>query len=197
MPSYQPGHTHSDMLSFCLHVNGLPVIVDTGVSTYDNTAVRHFERSTAAHNTVHINGQNQSDVWSSFRVGKRANISINTSEQFFLRAKHDGYLSRYGILHQRSFSMSDKSCVITDELIGNKRRFDYAIASLHFIPDTVVDQVDSQTLLINSNVSIRFEGAASLFIGTYAYANGYNQRSVAKCVQVQFSNQLVTTISLN
>jgi len=197
MPSYQPGHTHSDMLSFCLHANGLPVIVDTGVSTYENNAIRHFERSTAAHNTVHINNENQSDVWSSFRVGKRANISIHTSEKSFLSAKHDGYLSRYGILHQRSFSMSDKSCLITDELIGKKRRFDYAIASLHFFPEIDVNQVDSQTLLINSSLTIRFEGAASMSIGEYAYANGYNLRLSAKCVQVQFTDQLVTSISLN
>jgi hypothetical protein len=35
LPSYQPGHSHADMLHFILYVSGKPVIVDTGISTYE------------------------------------------------------------------------------------------------------------------------------------------------------------------
>ncbi|MEG2556749.1 MAG: alginate lyase family protein, partial [Odoribacter sp.] len=39
-PDYQPGHSHADTFSFELHINGRPVIVDTGTSTYEANAVR-------------------------------------------------------------------------------------------------------------------------------------------------------------
>ena len=39
-PSYQPGHAHSDTLSFILYVNNKPVFVDTGVSTYEKNQKR-------------------------------------------------------------------------------------------------------------------------------------------------------------
>ena len=73
-PSYQPGHTHSDCLSFMLDVAGSPLIVDTGVSEYEPGEIRDWVRSTAAHNTVTIDNTNQSQLWGEFRVGKRAQV---------------------------------------------------------------------------------------------------------------------------
>ncbi len=51
-PNYQPGHTHCDMLSFELCLDGRRVVVDSGVHGYDDDDTRHYLRSTAAHNTV-------------------------------------------------------------------------------------------------------------------------------------------------
>jgi uncharacterized heparinase superfamily protein len=73
-PAYQPGHTHCDMLSFELAFTGRSVIVDTGVFDYENSAERKYCRSTAAHNTVSVDGQDQSELWSVFRVARRAKV---------------------------------------------------------------------------------------------------------------------------
>ena len=70
-PSYQPGHAHADTYSFELWKNGKKIIGDTGCSTYIPGSVRSYERSTKAHNTVVIDGQNSSEVWASHRVGRR------------------------------------------------------------------------------------------------------------------------------
>ena len=70
-PSYQPGHAHADTCSFELWKNGKKVIGDTGCSTYILGAVRSYERSTKAHNTVVVDGRNSSEVWASHRVGRR------------------------------------------------------------------------------------------------------------------------------
>jgi len=70
-PSYQPGHAHADTCSFELWKNGKKVIGDTGCSTYIPGAVRSYERSTKAHNTVVVDGRNSSEVWASHRVGRR------------------------------------------------------------------------------------------------------------------------------
>ena len=70
-PDYQPGHGHCDVLSYELSLHGQRVVVDTGVSTYEPCAERLYERSTAAHNTLRVDGEEQAEVWASFRVGRR------------------------------------------------------------------------------------------------------------------------------
>lgn len=70
-PSYQPGHAHADTYSFELWKSGKKVIGDTGCSTYIPGAIRSYERSTRAHNTVVIDGRDSSEVWASHRVGRR------------------------------------------------------------------------------------------------------------------------------
>jgi len=71
-PHYQPGHTHCDLLSFVLMLDGQWVVVDSGVCEYEPGAMRQYVRSTAAHNTVRIDGREQSEIWGEFRVGRRA-----------------------------------------------------------------------------------------------------------------------------
>jgi uncharacterized heparinase superfamily protein len=73
-PSYQPGHTHCDMLSYELMLEGQRVVVDTGVCEYQPGLVRQHLRSTRAHNTVAVGGAEQSEVWGEFRVARRAKV---------------------------------------------------------------------------------------------------------------------------
>jgi hypothetical protein len=71
-PDYQPGHGHADTLSVeCSH-GGRRLYVDPGTYAYDLDARRAYDRSTAAHNTVCVDGQDSSEVWHIFRVGRRA-----------------------------------------------------------------------------------------------------------------------------
>jgi uncharacterized heparinase superfamily protein len=71
-PSYQPGHMHCDFLSYELMFSKKRVIVDSGVFEYEDGEMRAYVRSTAAHNTVSVDGAEQSEVWGAFRVGRRA-----------------------------------------------------------------------------------------------------------------------------
>ncbi len=73
-PAWQPGHAHADTGNFCLHVQGRPVIVDTGCSSYEDPLLRMRQRGTAAHNTMAFPGQDSSEVWSRFRVGGRCRV---------------------------------------------------------------------------------------------------------------------------
>ena len=72
--SYQPGHAHADTLSVEISHGGYPIFVNSGTSTYAIGDVRSYERSTLAHNTLVFDGKNSTDVWGSFRVGRRAKI---------------------------------------------------------------------------------------------------------------------------
>jgi len=111
-------HGHADALSFILHVDGCPVIVDPGTFTYHtHKEMRNYFVSTFAHNTVCVNGKNQAKqagptMWLSHYNCKTLNVGEN-----FVEASHDGYLSE-GVLHVRkvAFDRDTNEFIITDSL---------------------------------------------------------------------------------
>jgi uncharacterized heparinase superfamily protein len=136
-PDYLPGHAHADTLSFELSIGGRRMLVNSGTSTYEAGAERLRQRGTPAHNTVTIDGQDSSEVWSSFRVARRARpLDVAWGEEGgrpWLRAAHDGYTRLPGRpLHRREFALSAGDLVVTDRIEG---AFRAAEARFHFHPD--------------------------------------------------------------
>jgi len=76
-PPYNPAHSHAGALSFELSVGGRRAIVDTGVAEYAPGELRSYCRSTRAHDTLCVGGADQSEMWSSFRVGGRARCEVS------------------------------------------------------------------------------------------------------------------------
>ena len=68
-PPYMLGHAHCDCLSFELSYKGEPVIVNSGTYAYQSE-LRPYFRSTAAHNTVMVDGEEQLECWGEHRVGR-------------------------------------------------------------------------------------------------------------------------------
>lgn len=122
-PDYLPGHAHADTLSFELSHGAQRVICNSGTSRYGRSEMRHWERSTAAHNTVEIDGENSSEVWDGFRVARRAYpVGPSCAEEGkTLRAvcTHDGYTRLRGRpLHRRTIEVSEGAVRWTDEVTG-------------------------------------------------------------------------------
>lgn len=125
-PDYQPGHAHCDTLSFELSIDGERVIVDSGVSGYEGDPLRGFVRSTAAHNTVCVDGAEQSEMWGTFRVGRRARplfarIERVSDDEVVFEGAHDGYahLPQRVIHHRRIvYRPGDRVWQIVDRLEG-------------------------------------------------------------------------------
>ncbi|MFK7794744.1 MAG: heparinase II/III-family protein, partial [Gammaproteobacteria bacterium] len=69
---YQPGHTHCDFLSYELAFDDQMIVVDAGVFEYTEGEMRDYVRSTQAHNTISVDGDQQSEIWAAFRVARRA-----------------------------------------------------------------------------------------------------------------------------
>ena len=121
-PDYQPGHGHADNLTLECSYAGERLFVDPGTHSYDFDERRAYDRSTAAHNTVCVDGTNSSEVWHIFRVGRRArpidgNVAADRTH-FDASAAHDGY-SRLGVIHRRRVRLtSDETLSITDRLEG-------------------------------------------------------------------------------
>jgi len=174
-PKYQPGHAHADTFTFFLSYNGVPIIVEPGISTYNIGLKRDWERSTAAHNTVSINGQNSSETWSGFRVGRRARVKINEEDQFLLGACHDGY-SRLGMTIHRRFSALSSQITIEDYLEGWRPKIE-AISYLHFHPKAEV-QLNDRSVTVNDLILIDVIGGR-LSLEQYDFSHGYNRTEAA------------------
>ena len=119
-PDHLPGHAHADTLSFELSWGMQRVVCNTGCSRYGVSAERLWERSTAAHATVEIDDTSSSEVWSGFRVAKRARpirLRVSGNE---IECAHDGYTRLPGSpIHLRLLSLaSDGTMLVTDIVEG-------------------------------------------------------------------------------
>ncbi len=144
-PDYQPGHAHADTLSCELSLFGQRVLVNSGISQYGHDAERHRQRSTAAHNTVEVDGENSSEVWSGFRVARRARpfvVSLRQQgERVAIEGSHDGFLRLPGkVIHRRRWCASECELVIEDFLSG---RYQHAVANWHLHPDVTLESIDN------------------------------------------------------
>ena len=126
-----------------MSIFGSRIFVNAGTSSYEKSALRLKERGTAAHNTLEINGENSSEVWSSFRVAKRANpigLNITKSSEFVsITCGHDGYMKFAGKpKHQRSWRLSPSELLVEDTVIGPYKS---AIAFFHIHPALEISSV--------------------------------------------------------
>ncbi len=122
-PSDLPPHAHADLLSIEASVGGVRMLVNSGTGDYERGAWRDYWRSTRAHNTVEVDGEDQSEVWHSFRMARRAGAPAVTvrEEDGRLRvtAWHDGYERlRSPARHWRSVVAVDDGWVVADVVLG-------------------------------------------------------------------------------
>jgi len=136
-PDYIPGHAHADTLSFELSLGTVRVLTNSGISTYNLGPRRAWQRSTAAHNTVEIDGEDSSEVWSAFRVARRArpfDLAVERSEDALqVACSHDGYRRLKGEpVHRRTIELSEGVLRVSDSISGTG--IHRAAGHFHFHP---------------------------------------------------------------
>jgi len=189
-PDYLPGHAHADTLSFELSVHGERFLVNSGTSSYQDVAARRQQRATAAHNTVEVEGKDSSEVWGSFRVGRRARIRhaevILTGAMSSARGIHDGY-RHLETAHERTISLNENCCTVED-LLDNKHVS--GVARFHFAPDVritpLADGAGGTAMLPNGRV-IRWEiaiGEAWIEPATWHPRFGVSVANMCLCVRL-------------
>lgn len=166
-PDYLPGHSHADTLSFELSLFGIRFIVNSGVSTYNNTSDRANQRGTSLHSTLTIDNSNSSQVWSSFRVGNRAkvhNIKIIDDDLVDISASHDGYTGLRGKpIHHRKWLFHEKTIEIHDEVTGSGFHEVMSVFPLH--PKILILEISKDYIEfeVNQNkVVMEFDGHGKL-----------------------------------
>ncbi len=142
-PSYLPGHAHADTLSYELSLVGQRMVVNSGTSRYGLGQEREWERSTGAHSTVEIDGQDSSEVWAGFRVARRAypfDVSVKREgDAVIVDAAHDGYRRLPGrVVHRRRWILQANRLEVIDIIEGE---FSEAVSRVFFHPDIQIRKV--------------------------------------------------------
>jgi uncharacterized heparinase superfamily protein len=176
-PDYQPGHAHCDALSYDLCVNGQRVVVDSGNFTYEHLPIRYENRQTAGHNTVRVDGEEQSEVWERWRVGRRAYpIAAELIDQgdgkLSFVGSHDGYCRLPGsVVHERRVDIDVSGLwQISDHITGRGEHLLESFVHLHPALAIVVEsdslvRIDSDAgpvarLQAESGIGIAIEDSA-------------------------------------
>jgi Heparinase II/III-like protein/Heparinase II/III N-terminus len=141
-------HAHADALSIEVRHAGVDILAEPGTYCYHGErAWRSYFRSTIAHNTVELNGQNQSADGGPFMWVRHAHTRetevIDDGDVATWTAEHDGYASlNPSALHRRSVLLdrASRSIDIIDEIEGGN--FSVCLA-FHFGPEVQVELNES------------------------------------------------------
>lgn len=187
--SYQPGHAHADTFSYELRIDGRPFIVDTGISTYDKTPRRQYERGTAAHNTVSIDGRDSSEVWGGFRMGRRARVTLLKDTPCRIQAQHDGFRPH---THTRIFAMDGNDSLTVCDMVGDDDATgdETAHSHIHLAPGIKVEdirQTYGRTIIATNVATIGVEGAETVSARKGETACEYNRLTETSVIDIGFS----------
>ncbi len=127
------GHNHNDKLSFELHLDGTPVIVDSGTGTYlRDRGLRDWFRGTAAHNTLQLGEEEQAplDPARPFALPSDAPTVV---ERFESAGDRMALVVRHGRLAQvrREFVLDgvERALFVSDQVAGHSSH--RALGRLH------------------------------------------------------------------
>lgn len=115
-------HGHADTLAVWFTVGRTPVFIDAGTTTYrGQNPLRDALREAGVHNTLVVAGASSSIPSGSFNWSFKAEAELTqtTADPPSVTARHDGYLKRFGICHERTVRLSGPDQFeIVDRVIG-------------------------------------------------------------------------------
>ncbi|MEM7564000.1 MAG: alginate lyase family protein [Pseudomonadota bacterium] len=190
-PDYQPGHTHCDMLSFELSVNGQRVFVNSGVYDYEDSDERRYCRSVQAHNTLSVGGAEQSELWQVFRVARRAHIVQADFEEtpsgFVFSGELEGFPTlNEPVRHRRDITYQPSGrFVVKDSVTGQG---DFRVESfLHVHPDMRIHQGEKHLDILDSKSQVltrlHHTTQVECFVCDGFYYPEFGQRLENQCVK--------------
>lgn len=178
-PDENPGHAHADTLAFELWHGTQRVVVNGGTLAYQHK-LRGYFRSTAAHSTLEVAGENSAEVWAEHRVGRRPQQVGFKLDGPTVRAWHDGY-RHLGVQHVRTLTLTAEGLAGTDEIITKQPETLAKLRGLvrwHLHPSVQVRQRDEQmaelTLPNGAKATFTCQGG-SLTVKPSRYAPQFNQ----------------------
>ncbi len=183
-----PAHAHCDLLTLEASIGGNRWIVDSGNFDYSDSPMRHYCRSSAGHNVLTVAGQNQCDVWSKFRMGRRGRICHSRSGESgkfeWAEAAHDGYrhlgVPRVARLVAVAAEMDCWLC--SDFATGDGRS--ELVGYLHLAPGITIEPFDDPSaseskFLLDDGTSRRvlsFFGASAVDVADSWYCTEFGLR---------------------
>ena len=115
-------HGHADALSIWLNWGEEPIIVDAGTYLYHSgRGARDAFRGTPAHNTLSLDGWDQSRIAGPFNWSGHAETRLVDASGGRVVAEHNGYRRRQGVVHRRTIDFIAGGYTVEDRLVGGPR----------------------------------------------------------------------------
>lgn len=204
-------HGHADALSFTLKAFGEDIFIDPG--TYDYFTYpqwRQYFKSTLAHNTIEVDGQDQSIIRGLFLWGKQATATCRDWQPSvnggIVTGEHNGY-SRLAdpLLHRRTLELNRAQRIlhITDELVTTGAHT--VRLAFHCAPTCTLEQIGQTCFRItgrNGHVTLHLDEilAAEIFDGSLTpplgwASSGYHQKQPCPALIARAEINRETTLS--
>jgi hypothetical protein len=162
-------HGHADALSITLSVGGREILVDPGTYRYNGEPqFRRYFKSTRAHNTVTIDGQDQAIQQTGFIWSHPYNVKVLRNENlngvWLIQAEHDGYL-RYKkpVKHMRSVLIFEGKKIIMQDKFSGEGTHEFEL-NFHLHPDATLSKCQG-------NLWYVYNGAAEIYITIFDQNN--------------------------
>lgn len=151
-------HGHADALAFTLSVGGKPLLIDPGTYAYHTQKKwRNYFRGTSAHNTVQIDGLDQSEpggnfMWLCKAKARCENWESNDALDSFT-ASHDGYRRLTDpVMHRRKIVFHKQECkLVVEDTLECHSTHEVAFC-WHFDPACTVMAENGKVTVICGNV---------------------------------------------
>jgi uncharacterized heparinase superfamily protein len=161
------GHAHNDLLSYELSYRR-PVLLDSGTYAYTfDLAARNDLRSTRAHNTVMVDGEEINPIPAdlAFKLAQVARPEVEAwspaGNYPKLVVGHDGYRRLSGdVYHRRTFCLQRDSgeLSVTDEVLGTGKHVVESRLHLPAAADVSIEATGATVALPEDNLRISVEG---------------------------------------
>ena len=154
-------HGHADALSFCLSVAGQEMLIDPGTFAYHTQkAWRDYFRGTSAHNTLRVDGLDQSVIGGNFLWLNHARARCVDwqpgEKQDYWVAEHDGYRRLPDPVTHRRVIEFDKRAhrILVTDTLDCVREHDLELF-WHFAEDCEVSQTEGIVLARKQRVGLK------------------------------------------
>lgn len=162
-------HGHADALAFTLSIGGYEFLIDPGTYAYHtNPKWRKYFRGTAAHNTVVVDGEDQSVIGGNFiwlrHAGAECEQWASSMDLDYFRGSHDGY-SRLEdpVIHRREirFVKPERKIEITDTVICSGS---HTVECMwHFSEDCQVEKHDDLVVARHGGCALKMRSTEGSF----------------------------------
>ena len=178
-------HGHADALSLQLMVDGKNILVDPGTFIYHcNIEKRNEFRKTINHNTLSVNGKDQSEMLGAFLWGKKANCKLiewkDEPNKTILIAEHDGYSP---IIHQRKIEWNNQDKLIVLDTLSSECNW---TITWMLSPECKVDNNNKTLSIYNGQNTLElFSSCGNISIEDVEVSVKYGLAKKAKAIRIR------------
>jgi len=179
-------HGHADALSFTLSVGGREFLIDPGTYAYHTQERwRQYFRGTSAHNTVRVDGRDQSEQGGNFMWLAKARAGcglwLSSAEKDSFEGWHDGYMKLDDPVKHRRLLELDKAtrCIVVEDSLEMAEAHEVELF-FHCAEQCRVDAVAGGYLIERDGIALRLvlpaNGTAEIYRGSLVPVLGWVSR---------------------